>query len=213
MKESFRSSTGDADLGRCDTLVDRTASLPGRVLRSPLQAAGFMELDLAVDWGWGLYSRLCALAGDDAVIVITVRPDPHEYYLANFQELPVLRIPPCTPEPQYLEALDSIPAAGSPDSMKTRSDELIWFSDSGRWLVWGDHENELAVVAATPEFFPAFESAVRQHRPERYRLRVLPAREAVKTWVYQPRPGLIDALEASYPEATGSWESLPPATS
>lgn len=112
-------------------------------------------------------------------------PDPEGYFYRHFSRYPWLRIEGTDSPDQILAALLEDPGGSPADCVIARGDVLVVYDDALDWVVEGDRDLELAVLAT-------FDVEVTQKWENRLSDRLFPLEEAVSSPVFIDVPGPIE---------------------
>lgn len=140
------------------------ASLPDRIFAQTPEECRLLEFDLllAEDFlraAQGVARRL----SESHLMWGVLRPHPTDYFLEHFGKVPWLRIGRDDPVRQAILALHEDPGDSPGDAPAIRGDGVALYGESLRWLIFGDRDLELAVLALFDERAEAAWSSV-EHR-------------------------------------------------
>jgi hypothetical protein len=131
-----------------DRLLDRSATLPDQVFRR--RASAFHVIDLDQVWSEDFFryaQRLTTRAGDLSFTFAVLRPDPDNYYHANFGKFPLLRFTDVDPVQCFIDELHEDPGGSAADAIAYNSEAILVYPASERWAIYGDREMEIGIVA------------------------------------------------------------------
>ena len=139
----------DSEMRKIDELVDRNATLPEQVFRP--KASAFYVIDFDQLWSEEFFSdtqRLTVKAGDTVFTFAVLNPDPDSYYYAAFGKFPFLRFTNRDAADSYVTALHDDPGGSPADAIAYNSDVIVIYPRSQRWVIYGDRNLEIGIVAA-----------------------------------------------------------------
>jgi hypothetical protein len=143
--EEFR-----GELERIDRVIDREAELPRQVFRSPVAGIRFIDFDeLWSEEFFELLRRLTEAVGSKRFAIAVLKPDPAEYYFANFGKFALLKFDVSdSNSAAYINALHEDPGDSPADAIVHNSDVIVIYPENMRWLIYGDRNLEVGIVAA-----------------------------------------------------------------
>lgn len=137
------------ELERIDRVLDRKAELPQQVFRSRVTGIRFIDLDeLWSEEFFELLQQLTAAVESRRVSVAVLKPDPVDYYYAHFRKFPFIEFDVATSSSaDYIKALHEDPGDSPADAIVHNSDVIVIFPENMRWLIYGDRNLEVGVIA------------------------------------------------------------------
>jgi hypothetical protein len=142
-----------------DRLVDRSATLPEQVFRR--RASAFHVIDFDQVWSEDFFrdaQRLTKRSGDASFTFAVLRPDPDKYFHAHFGKFPVLRFTDADPGQRFIDEVHEDPGDSPADAIAYNSEALLVYPPSERWMIYGDRNVEIGIVAVMDD---EMEAAIR----------------------------------------------------
>jgi hypothetical protein len=131
--------------------------LPGRVFRPDYNRFRFIEFDMATgDIFWPVLKQLMDESGDDRLNVVSLDPDPLNYFFGHFKKYGALTFSVNNSSDDYYEGLSTSPSESPADALVYNSEVLTWFPGSLKWLIWAERSVGLGVIGARGECGPGF---------------------------------------------------------
>jgi hypothetical protein len=164
----------ETELQKIDRIVDRSAALPDQVFVT--RPVAFHIIDFDQLWSEEFFDdaqRLTKRAGDESFTFVVLRPDPDNYYHAEFGKFPLVRFSNADPAQGYLDELHQDPGDSPADAIAYNSEVVLVFPASARWAIYGDRNLEIAIVGVMDR---EIEAAIRTTAQS---LRLFTATEAV----------------------------------
>lgn len=132
-----------------DSLIDRDAELPDQVLRPGV--ATLRIIDIVELWTVDFFNaakEVMRLESDQSrLLVAGIRPDPIDYYYRHFRKFPLFQFGASDDAQAYLDALNADPGDSPADALVYNAAVLAVFPESCRWVVYGDRDFEVAIIA------------------------------------------------------------------
>jgi hypothetical protein len=132
-----------------DRLVDRSTTLPDQVFRR--RASAFHVIDFDQVWSEDFFreaQRRTTRAGDLSFTFAVLRPDPDNYYYAQFGKFPLLRFTELDTVQRFIDEVQEDPGDSPADAIAYNSGAILVYPASERWASYGDRDVEIGVVAA-----------------------------------------------------------------
>ena len=148
-----------------DALFVPGARFPDRVFRA-LAKFRFADFDFTMmPEFWSAVSELAVLVDgyNTTITTMILDPDPETYFRANFGYYNVFRLPASATADDYSRHLAKEPAGSSADAIYINSFIAAWFSETGRWGVWGERNRGVAVFGVISEV--DWETWISKHQP------------------------------------------------
>jgi hypothetical protein len=137
------------ELEKIDRVLDRKADFPQQVFRLPAAGIRFIELDdLWAEEVFEVLQRLAAAVDSQCVLFIVLKPDPIDYYYAQFGKLPLVELDVAKSSGSaYINALHEDPGDSPADAIVHNSDVMVIFPENMRWMIYGDRNFEIGIIA------------------------------------------------------------------
>jgi len=128
--------------------VNISSRLPGQVFQPGYGSYQFLEFDRFINGEfWAMLRQLMMYSQAPEVLLMVLDPDAESYFYRNFGRFGALRIPERFSTQQYVEALNTGPESSPADALAINSWVLVWAPPSVRWVIWGERESEILVLA------------------------------------------------------------------
>lgn len=127
--------------------------MPAQVFQDHYDQFQFLEFDrfLSPEF-WTLLRRLMEASLDSKTNLIVLEPDPEAYFYKHFGHFGALEIPVNGSLDRYRAEMNSGPPSSPADALGVNSWVLVWFPPSLRWLIWGERDPEIMVLAYSRGF-------------------------------------------------------------
>jgi hypothetical protein len=126
--------------------------MPERVFGPNYTRFHFFEFDtFSADEFWRMLQQLMIESRDQKVTLAVLNPDPERYFYDNFGRFGLVDIPLNSSAQQYRHLLQDGPGP-PPDNLMDNSMVLVWFPPSLQWLIWGERDTEIMVLACERSF-------------------------------------------------------------
>jgi hypothetical protein len=130
-----------------------SARMPARVFQLRYDRFRFLEFDLFPSPEfWAMLQRLLEDSHDSKLNVLVLEPDPKNFFYAEFGHFGALQIPANASADVYRGELQSSPQSEPANCLEVLSRVLVWFPPSLRWLIWGERDLEIMVLACVLGF-------------------------------------------------------------
>ena len=138
---------------RWKSLVNRCVHtdrrLPSQVFVESFGHFRFEEIDwLMSSDGWAWLQSMCRRSGDEQLLMGVIEPDPETYFHAAFGVYSWIELSPDMSDEGYSNARWLAPKESHTDHMQYMARSLVWVPASGQWVVWGDRDYEVCVLAS-----------------------------------------------------------------
>jgi len=122
---------------------------PEQVFKNQFKYFGFEEFDwLPSGQLWSVLKDINQAVSDKECIVAVLDPSPTEYFRKHFGKYNWSTISMDATEDEYWSLLNEDPGDSPADSILFNSTTVVWTSESGQWVIWGDRDFEICVYAA-----------------------------------------------------------------
>lgn len=154
-------------------------SLPEVVFAEGFSHFRFDELDWALSSDfWPAIQELCAISGDDWLLVAVVDPNPLNYYKKEFDLYNWVEISTSASKDEYWEIINRHPDYSPADSILINSEKIVWLPNSEKWAVWGERAFETCVLgyrdAKMSRLGGELDWALRKRFPLTFKDRIIP---------------------------------------
>lgn len=123
--------------------------LPEVPFKQSFRVLGFEEFDWAMSGEfWPVLQKLASQSGDQELVFAVLDPDPVNYFKAMFGYYNWAILPATLSSNDYWNFLNTDPTESPADSMLGNAQAVIFTVPSKRWLIWGERESGLCVLAS-----------------------------------------------------------------
>lgn len=146
------------ELDHIQRALFRERRLPQQVFRQAPAATCFWNFSaLLSDRFFGPLSELSRQTGEDCFWLASLLPDPETYFFRHFRKYPFIRISGDESQGDYVAAINEDPGGSPADAIGHRSDVVVIYPRSLRWVMYGDREWDLSITGIlVPEIVPIF---------------------------------------------------------
>lgn len=139
-------------IGHVDDVIDRDAELPHQVFSVPVYAFRMIDMDEVMTAAFfERLQRLNSAIGDEMFFLTVLKPHPMEYFHARFGRYPSARFTNLDSGRTYVTALHDGPKESPADAIAYNGRIVVFQPPSSRWVIYGDQDLELAVLAVADD--------------------------------------------------------------
>lgn len=121
---------------------------PEQVFKQPYEFYLFNHWDWMMSKeGWESLQYLLKSSNEEAIIAAVLKPHPFEYHFKKYKHSNWARIPVYFTSEQYEDIVNYGPDEDGIESICQYSRSVIWVSSSSDWIIYGDWEWEICILA------------------------------------------------------------------
>lgn len=133
---------------KMDSMLLAGKRLPEQVFKEGFSIFYFIEFDeIFTKLFFNKLIKFLYLENESEFIMYVTDPNPETYFLNYFNQYPIVKFSDDNTDEEYLQILLEDPGNSPADAIIYNSNTIVFFSESSEWLIYGDREMEVGVIA------------------------------------------------------------------